>query len=284
MGDSWWVGVDRQGSYRNVSDSTDAGTERKIRLSSFGLTDGGLKRPHNEDSIAVREDLQLFIVADGMGGHAAGEVASQTSVAVLTDFIDHALRDRDFTWPFGMKESYSYPENILMSGIQMANRQVCLLADQNVQYTGMGTTLALLFIFESGLHIAHVGDSRVYRLRQGKFEQLTADHSWVNEQLQRNIITETEARNHRWRNVITRALGHRHELEVDLRKLDALPGDCYLLCTDGLTGMLGDDTIRQQLLAHAGDPEGACQALVAGANQSGGIDNISVIVVNVAAG
>lgn len=264
-----------------MSDSTDAGTEPTIRLTAAGLTDVGLKRPHNEDFIAVREDLNLFIVADGMGGHAAGEVASKTAVNVLTDFIDHAMLDQDFTWPFGMIDTLSYNENILMSGIQLANRQVCLLADQNPEYTGMGTTLAVMFTSESHCHIAHVGDSRVYRLREGNFEPVTVDHSWVNEQLQRNIITEDEARNHRWRNVITRALGHRHELQVDLKSLDVQPGDQFLLCSDGLTGMLEDEEIRQIILTQGQDPEAACHVLIDGANNAGGIDNISVILVNV---
>jgi protein phosphatase len=155
------------------------------------------------------------------------------------------------------------------------------LAAENRDFTGMGTTLALIFAPRDQIHICHVGDSRVYRLREGRLELLTMDHSWVNEQLQRHIITEDEARNHRWRNVITRALGNRSDLEIDLKTIPAQPGDLFMLCSDGLTGMLRDEEIARIIGRYRENLDSACDALVEAANQAGGQDNISVILAEV---
>jgi protein phosphatase len=264
-----------------VSEQTGATQGHRIHFIASGRTDVGRKRPHNEDSIAVDESIGLFAVADGMGGHAAGEVASRTAVETLHEFIAYTIADRDFTWPFGQDQRYGVSENILLTGVQLANRKICQMATENRDYSGMGTTLAVLYAAEDKLHICHVGDSRVYRFHEGALEQITMDHSWVNEQLQRNIITEDEARNHRWRNVITRALGNRPELEVDLKSLEALPGDLFALCSDGLTGMLRDEEITNILSQYGDDLKGACDALIEAGNEAGGMDNISVILVRI---
>ena len=264
-----------------MSEQTDAAQGHRLHFKAWGRTDVGRKRPHNEDSIAVDESLGLFAVADGMGGHAAGEVASRTAVETLREFIALTSADRDFTWPFGQDQRYGLTENILLTGVQLANRQICQMACENRDYTGMGTTLAVLYAAQDTLHICHVGDSRVYRFHGGGLEQMTMDHSWVNEQLQRNIITEDEARNHRWRNVITRALGNRPELEIDLKSFDPSPGDLFTLCSDGLTGMLRDEEITSILSQYGDDLEGACDALIEAGNEAGGMDNISVILVRI---
>ena len=240
-----------------------------------------MKRPHNEDAIEISESLNLYAVADGMGGHAAGEVASRTAIETLSAFIAAATTDRDFTWPFGFDKKVSLSENVLLTGFQLANRKVCQLSSENDKYQGMGTTLASLFIPGRNAYVAHVGDSRVYRLRDGVLRQVTSDHSWVNEQLQRNIITEDEARNHRWRNVITRALGNRLDLEIDILCLEAVPGDVYLLCSDGLSGMIPDELIAEIMHNGADDLEAISGALIAAANEAGGQDNISAIVVKI---
>lgn len=262
-------------------ETPEAINEKPLRFQATGRTDTGLKRPHNEDSIAVAVDHGLFAVADGMGGHAAGEVASRTAITTLQDFISRASEKRDATLPFGMDKNRNLAENIILNGIQMANRKVCQLAAENRDYTGMGTTLALIYAPYGQIHICHVGDSRVYRFREGALDLLTMDHSWVNEQLQRNVLTEDEARNHRWRNVITRALGNRMDLDVDMQTIPAQPGDLFLLCSDGLTGMLRDEEIAALLAAGSGDLEDACDALIKAANQAGGQDNISVILARV---
>lgn len=216
-----------------------------------------------------------------MGGHAAGEVASRTAVDTLSDFIRLAVRDQDFTWPFGFDEKRTREENLLHSAVMLANRKVCEIAQENPDCLGMGTTLAVLHIRENQAILAHVGDSRIYRLRDNEFEQMTVDHSWVNEQLQRNVLTEEEARNHRWRNVITRALGNRPDIEIDIKSVDLRPGDVFLLCSDGLTTMIEDAIVSRLVAALTNDLEAACRSLIALANQSGGHDNISVILVRV---
>lgn len=266
-----------------MSDLADHTLHHRLRLAAHGITDCGRRRPHNEDSILVAEDLSLFLVADGMGGHAAGEVASRTAVQSVREFIEQTVKDRDFTWPFGLNNHYSPVENMLLTGFLLANRRVGRLAEENPQYNGMGTTLAGLYAPDGDIHIGHVGDSRIYRLHDGNFAALTADHSWVNEQLQRNIITEDEARTHRWRNIITRALGNRADLEVDLKTIEGHPGDLFLICSDGLTGMIEDQQIRNILLDRGDNLAEACQALVDASNQAGGIDNISVVLVRVLA-
>lgn len=250
-----------------------------MRITSCGLTDVGLKRAHNEDSFINMNDLGLFVVADGMGGHAAGEVASQTAIMAIVDFVRDFLDPSHETWPFGRKTEKGLPGNTLEAAIRTANLAVCNKAKENHEYTGMGTTIASLLIIEQQAAIAHVGDSRVYRSRGPRFDLLTMDHSWVNEQLAKNIITEDEARNHRWRNVITRALGNKAELDIGMAEVDMAPGDIFLLCSDGLSGMVDDEETARIIRENQNNLRSACDELVAAANCGGGIDNITVLLV-----
>ncbi|MEQ8820751.1 MAG: Stp1/IreP family PP2C-type Ser/Thr phosphatase [Sumerlaeia bacterium] len=252
----------------------------KLQIQAAGLSDRGLKRGHNEDSLSVVPDIGLFIVADGMGGHNAGEVASRQAIESIVDFVRRAEGDDDVTWPFPRDEKLSDSENSLVAAIKLANRDVCNLSVQHQEYSGMGTTLVAMFISpeDRELAIAHVGDSRCYRYRDGKLEQLTLDHSWVSEQLQKGIITEEEAKNHRWKNVITRALGNKMDVDVDVQIQKIRSHDLYLLCSDGLSSMVEDgqisDVIRQKP-----DLEDCIQGLIQSANSAGGLDNISVVMV-----
>jgi protein phosphatase len=186
-----------------ISDAPEAvfGNASMI-VRSFGITDVGLKRSHNEDNFYRSDELGIYLVADGMGGHAAGEVASNTAIQSIAEFAERFAKDRSLTWPFGFDNRLSEEGNALITGIQLANQTLCKMQQQQTELTGMGTTLAALRITGDQALIAHVGDSRVYRLRGDSFELLTSDHSWVNEQLQKNIITAEEARTHRYRNVI----------------------------------------------------------------------------------
>lgn len=256
-------------------------SETKFKVSVAGITDVGLKREHNEDRILIADDIGLYAVADGMGGHAAGEIASETAIEALSNFVREAFSDDQTAWPFGMQEGLSRNENILYTGVAIANNKVCALAEENSAYGGMGTTLAAFFLAQDKAYICHVGDSRVYRYRDGELKVMTQDHSWVNEQVQRKIITEDEARTHRWRNVITRALGNRDEVEADIQTADPREGDLYLICSDGLSSMIDDRAIEKCVQENAGDIEGACRALIALANEAGGQDNISVVLVRV---
>lgn len=253
----------------------------KRTVESSGLTDIGLKREHNEDRILVSDELGLYAVADGMGGHAAGEVASRTAMTTLEDFVSRFQTDDNITWPFGLQPDYSQNENVLNTATLLANQSVCNLAQENSMYGGMGTTIAAIYVPEERAHIAHVGDSRVYLFRDGKLECLTEDHSWVNEQVQRKILSKKEAREHRWRNVITRALGNREPVEVDLKSVDIEAGDILIACSDGLTGMIDDAVIEEIVKEHQNDLGACCDELVRRSNEEGGLDNVSVVLVKI---
>ena len=249
-------------------------------VQAAGLSDRGLKRGHNEDSLSVVQDMGVWIVADGMGGHNAGEVASRQAIESIVEYVRIATLDQDAALPFPSDPALSPAENSISAAIKVANRDVCNLSLEHQEYQGMGTTLvAMQFDPETDrIAIAHVGDSRCYRLRGGALSQLTLDHSWVSEQLQKRIITPEEAKNHRWRNVITRALGNKLEVEVDVESHEIQNGDLFLLCSDGLSGMVGDELI-ELILAECADLEEAIQRLIAAANEAGGLDNISAILV-----
>ncbi|MGI8908550.1 MAG: Stp1/IreP family PP2C-type Ser/Thr phosphatase [Candidatus Sumerlaeaceae bacterium] len=250
-----------------------------MKLHSFGITDVGLKRTHNEDNFFRSDELGLYLVADGMGGHAAGEVASSAAIEAIVGFAERHSRDDALTWPFGFDQRLSAPANALVSGIRLANQTLFSMQQERPELNGMGTTIATLRIAEGEATLAHVGDSRVYRMRGDDLTQLTSDHSWVNEQLQKNIITAEEARNHRYKNVITRALGNRTDLEIDVRNEPVEAGDRFLVCSDGLSGMVEDWEMREVLTVAETDLRGAANKLVALANEAGGHDNISVVLI-----
>ncbi|AXA37008.1 MAG: Stp1/IreP family PP2C-type Ser/Thr phosphatase [Candidatus Hydrogenedentota bacterium] len=249
---------------------------------SYGVSDVGLRRTVNEDSFFRSDTYGLYLVADGMGGHAAGEIASAQAIDIIVPFVERQLEDDSMTWPFALDRTLSAYGNALVTGIRLANLHLCGLQQTHPELVGMGTTIAGLRLVDDEATIAHVGDSRVYRLREGKLTLLTSDHSWVNEQLQKRIITEDEARNHRYKNVITRALGNRPDVEVDVRVEKSQVGDVYLLCTDGLTGMVPDEEIERNLNART-DLRECGNHLVALANHAGGNDNITVVLVEVLA-
>ena len=253
----------------------------KFKVIAAGNTSVGMRRSQNEDAYFSDAEMGLHFVADGMGGHAAGEVASRTAVEVISEFVSNFQGDDDITWPFGVEEHRTRAENLLISAIKLANKKICEMARENPENKGMGTTIAAVYIDWDVAVIAHVGDSRVYRFRGADLDCLTTDHTWVNEQLQRNIITEEEARNHRWKNVITRALGNRDEIAVDIQQLQLQDGDLLLICSDGLTTMLDDEQVRKEIAEASGMKEGLekmAEKLIQSANDKGGFDNVSVIL------
>lgn len=254
-------------------------SQTTLKIQAAGLSDRGLKRAHNEDSLSVVPDLGLFIVADGMGGHNAGEVASRQAIESIVEFLRDTVTNGK-EWPVAKQPELSLMENRIVCAIKMANRDVCKLSMEHPEYHGMGTTLVGVLFSEdsSKVSIAHVGDSRCYRVRDGRLAKITLDHSWVEEQLQRGIITEEEAKNHRWKNVITRALGNKLEVDVEVQTLDVQPGDLLLLCSDGLSGMVDDRGMEEAILAQS-DLEVLAQELIRLANEAGGHDNISLILV-----
>jgi protein phosphatase len=276
------MGGNPPGSRRTPGDPARPGRERigaPMKIAYHALTDVGRKRKGNEDSLFLNPDQNLFIVADGMGGHAAGEIASKMAVEAINEFVCLTGGDDDITWPFGLDENISYDGNRLKTAIKYANRKVLEATKEKSEYEGMATTVAAVLVDGDTANLAHVGDSRVYLMRDGVLKQLTSDHSWVNEQIQSGVLSADQARGHPLRNVVTRALGGKPDLQVDMQVHKMQPGDLLLLCSDGLTTMLPDDEIHELLEGASGDIRRAAQDLVAAANEKGGEDNITVVLI-----
>jgi protein phosphatase len=249
-------------------------------IRAYGLTDVGRKRKHNEDAFASDVNEGLFIVADGMGGHAAGEVASKITVETIGEFIAATRQKEEATWPFKYNHELDFNSNRLAVAIEKANERVMAAVAAQPWLKGMGTTVVAGLLNERILSLAHVGDSRAYLLRDGQLSRLTDDHSWVHEQVTAGILTEEEAKTHPLKNVVTRALGGGPSVTPDLQELVFAPGDRYLFCSDGLTTMVGDEEILDTAAA-VKDPQALCRKLVDMANEKGGVDNITVVVVDI---
>jgi protein phosphatase len=238
-----------------------------------------MKRTHNEDSLRLLREENLFIVADGMGGHASGEVASQMSVETLAEFFRATAEDDEITWPYKMDKGRKYEENRVINGIKLSNRRIFESASRDARLKGMGTTIVVLFFVNGLAYVAHVGDSRVYRHRAGKLTQLTEDHSLLNDYIKMKNLTPEEIEAFPHKNVIVRALGMKETVQVDVMHDVPQAGDIYLLCSDGLSGMVSDDEIAAALSAEGDDLDAKCQRLIDEANANGGTDNITVILV-----
>jgi serine/threonine protein phosphatase PrpC len=249
-------------------------------IEAFGLTDVGRKRKHNEDAFALDVTEGLFIVADGMGGHAAGEVASKITVETIGEFISATRQKEEATWPFKYNHELDFNSNRLVVAIEKANERVMAAVAAQPWLKGMGTTVVAGLLNEKILSLAHVGDSRAYLFRDGQLSRLTDDHSWVHEQVTAGILTEEEAKTHPLKNVVTRALGGGPSVSPDLQELVFSPGDRYLFCSDGLTTMVSDEEIGENA-ATVRQPQPLCQKLVDIANEKGGVDNITVVVVDI---
>jgi serine/threonine protein phosphatase PrpC len=250
---------------------------RPLRIEVAGQTDVGRKRSHNEDNFAIMAEYGLYVVADGMGGHASGEVASKMAVDTLQEFFAATADDPERTWPYKMDRGKGYEENRLITGIKLCNLRIYEQAQRNAKQRGMGTTLAALFAVEDGVYVAHVGDSRVYRIRDGSLEQLTEDHSLLNDYKKMKRLTEEEIANFPHKNVIVRALGMKDTVKVDTRFEAPRAGDCVVLCSDGLCGPVTDEDILKIVMSSPDLPT-ATHRLIEGANENGGPDNITCVV------
>jgi serine/threonine protein phosphatase PrpC len=237
-----------------------------------GRTDVGRRRQRNEDSILVTDGI--LAVCDGMGGHQAGDVASRIAVDTLATFINRSGADPDLTWPYGFDPSLSFDANRIRSAIKLANRAIFTRAAAEDEYAGMGTTVVATLVApgDARFTYGHVGDSRIYIFRGGRVVQLTRDDSLANSDL--GDAEEVGA----MKNVLTKALGVRGEVEFDVAAHDLQAGDMVLLCSDGLTNMLDDDAIREIVGRYDGHLDKTCDQLVDGANTRGGRDNISAIL------
>lgn len=256
-----------------------AGAGPGTRLEVATLSDPGLRRARNEDRVASDSGRGIALLADGMGGHKGGEIASglaiDTMLRELADGLDGL--DRQAEDPDG----YS-PESVLARrAVEKSNDIIHRTALSQPQYEGMGTTLTLALFYDDRLTIAHVGDSRAYRLRGGYLDQITRDHTLMQELVDRGFYTPEEARASLNRNIVTRALGTEAGVRVDVQEELTLPGDLYLLCSDGLNDMVDDEAITLTLREIGDNLEASAQRLVSQANEQGGVDNVSVVLVRV---
>jgi protein phosphatase len=246
------------------------------RVIVAGETNVGMKRTHNEDSFDLLEDEKLYLVADGMGGHASGEVASKLAIETLREFFLSTAQDPEATWPYKMDKSRGYEENRLITGIKLANLRIHESQQREPKLRGMGTTMAAILVIDEGVLVAHVGDSRVYRLRAGTLEQLTEDHSLLNDYIKMKRLSEEEIANFPHKNVIVRALGMKDTVKVDTRLDTPQVGDIYLLCSDGLSGPVTDAEIAE-IASSSPDLKVVAAKLIERANANGGPDNITVV-------
>lgn len=258
--------------------SSVPGAELKLRCA--GMTDVGRDRDHNEDDFYLSQgDEALCVVADGMGGHQSGEVASAMAIKSMVQYyresMDASGEDTEVNG-----EEVDVIRRRLVQAIQAANSAVFEAASENDIYHGMGTTIVSGYFTGDGVYLAHIGDSRAYRLRDGEFEQQTRDHSLANEYVRMGILSDEDLEFFPYKNVITRACGLSEQVEVACSYQEVEPGDIYLLCTDGLTDMVPNDEV--QAILESGEPvDEICQTLVARANENGGEDNVTVVVARV---
>jgi protein phosphatase len=251
-----------------------------FKIDAAVVSHPGLRREENEDAYCVRADVGLYIVADGMGGHAAGEVASRLATDTIESFVsDTRNADPNQTWPFPYDPTLSLDGNRLKAAFRLANRKIAAAMEENDRLRGMATTAAAVRVNRQPV-VAHVGDSRVYRWRGGRLDQITEDHSWVSEQVRAGVLTDADARRHPWRNVVTRALSGGDDPDVEVADVDLEVGDRLLVCSDGLSGVVTSDRL-QEILGAGTSLEDTCQALIDAANEAGGPDNITVAMLQV---
>lgn len=238
----------------------------ELQFHVVGVTDVGRVRLHNEDSIGWDSGGRLAVLADGMGGHKAGDVASKMAVEGILSEFENFYENTDDERP------------ILKELINSVNNDIYRMAKENPDCSRMGSTLAMVCIFYQDVIVSHAGDSRVYRLREGKFNQLTEDHSLIRQLIDQGAMSEEDAENSRYKNVITRALGVRPACDTEIHQFSSQIGDVYLLCSDGLSNLVSDTAMKTILIEEYGNWNLAAQLLIDQANQAGGDDNVSVIL------
>jgi PPM family protein phosphatase len=251
----------------------------KMPLEAFGQTDVGRRRKLNEDNFLVKPETNLYAVCDGMGGHNAGEVASKMAIETLEAFIrKSAGEEKDITWPYGLEAHLSFEANRLKTAVKLANKKVFKSADNREDYTGMGTTLVAAIVSGKVVTIGSAGDSRAYLIRPGELKQLTRDDSWVSAAWAEGILSHDEIDRHPLRNVITKAVGAKEEIELDTVEHHLKKGDVILLCSDGLHSMINDEAILKTVTPFPATLPEAAQKLIDAANEAGGKDNVSVVL------
>ena len=249
----------------------------KGKIEIVGQTDVGSVRDHNEDAISIDVPLGLAILADGMGGHLGGEVASAITVSTVLDTLTEKLKTIK-EGAIDEKTGYTMESINVHDAVMLANTNVFESSNENAQYRGMGTTVVVVLFYDNRFTVAHVGDSRLYRLRDGVLEQITRDHSLMQELIDRGFYTPEQARKSLNKNLVTRAVGIEKNVRVDIQEDVAQVDDIYLLCSDGLTDMIEDELIHETIKRNTNNLEKAVTELIEEANKHGGKDNISVIL------
>ena len=250
-------------------------------LQSASLTDPGRVRDHNEDCIESRPDIGLYVLADGMGGYNAGEVASGMATSLISDGLQEVWNPHDVE-RMARDEAKALSDKLIKEQVARANTAIFTTSQNNPECAGMGTTLVVCLFYDNFLTVAHIGDSRLYRLRGETLEQVTRDHSLLQEQLDSGLITPEEARLSQNKNLVTRALGIDPTVEAEVHVYETQKDDVYLLCSDGLSDMVEDDEIRLTLDTLRTNPNLTVQQLIQAANDHGGRDNISAMLIRVA--
>jgi protein phosphatase len=253
-----------------------------MRARFAGETNVGMKRAHNEDSFYLPESERLAIVADGMGGHASGEVASRMAVETIAGFFRATQDEQQLTWPFKMDRGHRYDVNRMVTAIKLANLKIHEQAQKDPNCHGMGTTVVATLFADDALIVGHVGDSRLYRRRDARFEQITEDHSLLNDYIKIKHLSAEEIANFPHKNVIVRALGMKDSVQVDVHIDNPRLGDIYVLCSDGLSGMVKDQEISDVVMTER-DLDVVCDRLISMANKNGGLDNITVVAIRIEA-
>lgn len=249
----------------------------KGKILIHGQTETGLVRDHNEDTINWNENIALAILADGMGGHRGGEMASAITVSTVLESITEKNKKLN-TGETDEETGYSAESMLVHEAVAQANKNVHESSEANAQYRGMGTTVVVLLFYDNRFTVAHVGDSRLYRLRDGELEQITRDHSLMQELVDRGFYTPEQARNSLNKNLVTRAVGIDSKVQIDIQEDIAMVDDIYLLCSDGVTDMIEDDLIKSAMAENSDDLETAAEEIIRLSNQYGGKDNISALL------
>ena len=253
----------------------------KGKLAHVECTDVGKVRDHNEDTIGAQPDIGLWVLADGMGGYNAGEVASGIAVKTIVDMVTEACK-REKRGDIESSTGYMRQTIVLRDAIHRANKVINQTAQSQPQCEGMGTTLVASLFYDNKVSIAHVGDSRMYRLRGNRFEQITMDHSLLQELVDRGFYSQEEAQRSTNRNYVTRALGVEANVDVEVQEIDVQKGDYFLMCSDGLPDMVEDEDIHLTISTFSNDVRTVGEQLIKLTNDNGGRDNVSVVLVRVA--
>jgi len=245
----------------------------------IGRSEIGLARASNQDAFAIIDRLGLWAVADGMGGHAAGEVASQMAVEVMRDYIASTQNQTDVTLPFDAPPDMPLPAQRLLVAGKLANQKIYQLSRSDSKLTGMGTTMASLIVDGQTAYVTHAGDSRAYLIRSGAIKQITEDHSLVNEYISQGLLSPADAATHPLKHVITRALGSSPKIDMDVKTIPLLPGDLFLLCSDGLSNLATDQEIYSRIADSRNHLGEGCKCLIELAFQKKSDDNITVVLI-----